>query len=95
MKKLGFRSAWYSPRGFSNEGTYIYGTIEEMSAFFEGTVSIITNSVYSAVKHHKTLENARLRCERAARRDIVNCKDCGEISAISAANVENMMGTEF
>ncbi|MGB3222494.1 MAG: hypothetical protein WBB23_06815 [Desulforhopalus sp.] len=87
MGNLSYRSAWYSPRGFANEGCYIYGANEDMSKFFEERVSGDDCCAWGVVKHHKTLDNAKARCEREARQDtkrhIANC----EIASIGAVNV--------
>lgn len=69
MSKLNYRSAWYSPRGFANEGTYLFGTDEEMTEFFDDVVVSDENCVWSHMKNHKSAETARNFCERYAKRE--------------------------
>jgi hypothetical protein len=63
------------------------GTFEEMEKFFDKHVSVHINSGWGNIKHHKTLENARTRCEKEARQDINLRKYNSEISAISVEHI--------
>lgn len=83
-----YRSAWYSPRNFANEGSYIFGTIEEMSAFFHRYISGDSDSGWSLIKHHRTLKGAADRCERDARRDIKTYRRQSTITSINFGRVE-------
>ena len=55
-----------SPRGFGNEGTYIYGTGEEMDKVYESLDYENGNRWYDMTKH-KTLENAKKASEKKQR----------------------------
>jgi len=90
MKNLTHKSAWYSPRNFANEGTYIYGTAKEVDEFFENYVVGDANCGWGCTMNHKSEENAISRCEKEARQDRNRHKNCAEISSIAVASVAEM-----
>ncbi len=65
-KKAVYQVVWFSPRGFSNEGSYIYGTAEEIDAIecdpYQSVMTIMSN--------HRTLVAAEVAAEKRAKRDI-------------------------
>lgn len=81
-----FQSAWISPRGFANEGTYIYGTKEEVSAVVDQ--SDISNVRYN-ISDHKRLDAAQAKAEKGARTDIKNTPS-HEICAIGVCHATEM-----
>ncbi len=95
MKNLTHKSAWYSPRGFANEGTYIYGTKEEVDNFFDEHVAGDANCGWGCTMKHKSERTAIERCEREARQDINRHRRCAEIAAIGVASVEEMVDGRY
>ena len=57
---------WYSPRGFANEGTNFYGTLEEWGAFVARVLQdhCSPDAKSRIVSNHSTLDAARARAEK-------------------------------
>jgi hypothetical protein len=58
---------WFSPRGFANEGGYYYGTeaeAEKLHADYDQY-----RAKYSFVSDHRTLDAAKAKAEKLAKRD--------------------------
>lgn len=66
MTTTTYISAWYSPRGFANEGVYLYGTRDEYRALAEMISESQTQTV-SKISGHKTLDAAKARAEKEHR----------------------------
>jgi hypothetical protein len=64
--KRNYACYWLSPRGFANEGTYLYGTIEDCRKAVEPYYDN-TNSVYTLLSRHETIEAAQARAEKESR----------------------------
>lgn len=57
--------AWFSPRGFANEGTYFYGTYAEWQAFCRPLDAYVSR--WCVISRHRTLEAARSRANKEVR----------------------------
>lgn len=57
---------WISPRGFANEGDYVYGTAPMIDREVDDISQNFGKSHY--LSEHKTLENARSAAIKAARK---------------------------
>lgn len=78
---------WISPRGFANEGKYIYGPEDAC----DKATDPVWNSVDGRLHHissHRTLEAARRRAERGARNASRGHREWGELDAISVREVK-------
>ncbi len=84
------RSAWYSPRGFANDGYYVYGTTKEMDNFFEEEVISNENCDWDCLQSHHSEELALARCERDMCKDERRYKRCAEVSYIYAIYVQEL-----
>lgn len=73
MEDTKYQSAWYSSRGFANEGCYVYGTESEMDKFSD-TLDL-TQSKWLMVKTHNTLHGASMRCVSHANKDNAESPD--------------------
>ena len=63
-----FQSVFYSPRGFANEGTYIYGTREEVKEFFDRrNIGTDYDAGWYDVRYHRRIDTARNRAETETR----------------------------
>jgi len=69
MTKYPYLSAWYSPQGFSNEGSYVYGTRDEIDAFFNQHVAGSVTTVWGSIKEHRWEVTAKARCRKDSRKD--------------------------
>jgi len=61
-----FVCVWVSPRGFANEGNYIYGPEAKVLKSVEWT-DRNPNAFHAVLSRHKTLKDARLMAERRVR----------------------------
>ena len=90
MKNLTHASAWYSPRGFCNEGTYLFGTGKEIKGFFD-KISGDCESGWGCQMNHRSFEAARKRCEKQAAKDIRSHHANNELGNIGFCNVAEML----
>ena len=81
-----YQSAWISPRGFSNEGTYIYGTSEEVAEVVNHLD--MSNARYD-IYNHQRLDTAQAKAEKNARVDAKNTPR-HEICAIGVCHATEM-----
>lgn len=58
--------AWFSPRGFANEGTYYHGTHDAWREFCRPLDAAVSR--WAVVSRHRTAEAAQARAEAEARR---------------------------
>ena len=77
-----FAVFWVSPRGFANEGDWIYGPIAEIREYVGQT----DPKNFHKETQHKTIEAARRSAINLARRDRRNTPS-HEICAIGAASI--------
>lgn len=84
-----FAVVWFSPRGFSNEGSYFYGTEVEMEQLHEACDPMVSR--YSYKSGHRTLEAAECKAEKLARRA---CSESPshELCCIKAAPFSDYLG---
>lgn len=90
MENLTHASAWYSPRGFHNEGTYLFGTTKEIKEFFD-KISGDYESDWGCQMSHYSLEAAKTRCESRAAKDIRCHRANNELGNIGFCNVAEML----
>ena len=65
-----FAVKWVSPRGFANEGDYVYGSLEALRD--DEVVQMVRRSDggrITTMSYHRTLDNARLAAEKLLRKD--------------------------
>ncbi len=84
-----YKSLFFSPRRFANEGTYIYGTAKEVKQF-EETITGWENIGWWDEKNHRNEHTAQQRCEKDAKRDIRNTPQ-SEICCISSGHISEMI----
>jgi len=82
-KTFPFAVFWVSPRGFANEGDWIYGTTEELRK----AIAESEPKNYHRESWHKTIDAARCNAINLARRDR-RASPSHEICAIGAACVD-------
>ena len=58
-----YRVWWFSPRGFANEGDYVFGSREDCDELLDGEVNA------TLMSKHLSIEAARLAAERLERKD--------------------------
>ena len=59
--------AWYSPRGFANEGDYLYGTLEQWRDFIAKRDPDPYLARWDIISRHHNLQAARARAEKEVR----------------------------
>ena len=62
-----YRVWWNSPRGFANEGDYVYGSTQDVDALLDGTVHC------ALISKHLTRDAAKNQAERLERKDRKAC----------------------
>lgn len=87
--KLQYQSVWVSPRGFANEGSYVYGLKAEIEQLFE-RYRDSENAGWDHVSYHRTVDAAQGKCERLSRRDHTNTPS-HELCCIDAVHVSEML----
>lgn len=87
-----FVVGWFSPRGFSNEGTYFYGTLQQWREFLN--LADNENARWFTVSRHKTLEAAKDRAEKEVRTS-KRRSQWGEQNFANAENLANISLSEF
>ena len=66
----GFAVKWVSPRGYANEGDYVYGSIQSLKA--DEIISTVRNTQDGRIvtmSHHHTLSAAKAAAEMLHRKD--------------------------
>lgn len=59
---MNFVCAWFSPRGFANEGTYYYGTYDAWREFCRPLDA--AQSRWCVISRHRTLDASQQRAEK-------------------------------
>lgn len=62
-----YRVWWYSPRGFANEGDYVYGSKADVDALLNGKVHC------TLMSKHRSIDTARAAAERLERKERKAC----------------------
>lgn len=87
-----YQVAWFSPRGFANEGSYVFGdkdALAECMAKYESD----TDAVFDVVKDNlSTMIEAKKSAENRARNDAKNTPEHDKCSISSMGTDEFLFG---
>ncbi len=90
-----YQVIWHSPRGFCNEGNYIYGdeaTLKELADVLNVWTDI--NSEWTEMSRHKTLAKAKEMAEKRMRKDAKIHKNFHEICYCSVVSATHLLAEE-
>ena len=66
-EKTVYVCAWYSPRGFANEGGYLYGTLEQWRDFIAKHDTAPYQARWNIISRHHSPQDAQARAEKEVR----------------------------